>query len=325
MATKIGVIGAGGMLQYHAAGFVQGGGEIVAVADVAPGAAAAAAEKYDIPQSFESVDEMLEKSGCDAVSIIVPNKFHAPLAIQCMQAGKHVLCEKSLACNEQEAQEIANAVRSTGLTLMDAFHYRYHPLFERARTIYTSGELGAIRRIEASFHIPGQPAADDIRMMYKMGGGVTMDIGCYPISWIRHISGLEPEVLSTRVEVGPPEVDVFLEATMSLPNDIEVITSGDMRPNGKFRADLIVTGDLGQMRVVNPLIPQIGHELIVTVNNKTRREMFDRRASYGYQLDAFLSAVKTGLQPTTDAEDGVKQMRVIDACYRTAGLKPRGE
>ena len=70
------------MLQYHAAGFKQGGGEIVAVADVAPGAAAAAAEKYDIAQSFESVEEMLESAGCDAVSIIVPNKFHAPLAIQ---------------------------------------------------------------------------------------------------------------------------------------------------------------------------------------------------------------------------------------------------
>ena len=88
MAIKVGVIGAGGMLQYHAAGFRQAGAEVVAVADAAPGAAAKAAEKYSIPTAYESVEAMLKGSPeIEAVSVIVPNKFHKPLTIQCLEAG----------------------------------------------------------------------------------------------------------------------------------------------------------------------------------------------------------------------------------------------
>ena len=88
------------MLQYHAAGFRQAGAEIVAVADAAPGAAAKAAEKWGIAKSYDSVEEMLAGSPeIEAVSIIVPNKFHAPLTIQCLEAGKHVFSEKPPAMN----------------------------------------------------------------------------------------------------------------------------------------------------------------------------------------------------------------------------------
>ena len=110
MAIKVGVIGAGGMLQYHAAGFRQAGAEIVAVADPAPGAAAKAAEKWGIANAYESVDAMLaECKELDAVSIIVPNKFHAPLALQCLKAGKHVFCEKPPALNASEVEEMIAA------------------------------------------------------------------------------------------------------------------------------------------------------------------------------------------------------------------------
>ena len=86
MATKIGVIGAGGMLQYHHAGFVKAGGEVVAVCDMNAEAAIAAAEKYGVSQTYTDVAELLSNDEIDAVSIIVPNKFHAPLAVQCLEA-----------------------------------------------------------------------------------------------------------------------------------------------------------------------------------------------------------------------------------------------
>lgn len=95
MSIKVGVIGAGWMVKYHAEGFRKAGAEIVAVADPAPGAAEKAAAEWGIEKTFDSVDKMLaEAPELDAVSIIVPNKFHAPLAIQCLKAGKHVFCEK---------------------------------------------------------------------------------------------------------------------------------------------------------------------------------------------------------------------------------------
>ena len=139
------------MLQYHAAGFKQGGGEIVAVADVAPGAAAAAAEKYDIAQSFESVEEMLENSGCDAVSIIVPNKFHAPLAIQCMQAGKHVFCEKPPALSAEEVEEMIGVSQATGKRLMFNFNNRARPESREMMKFISGGDAGTINSAQAKW------------------------------------------------------------------------------------------------------------------------------------------------------------------------------
>ena len=139
------------MLQYHAAGFKQGGGEIIAVADVAPGAAAAAAEKYDIAQSFESVEEMLESAGCDAVSIIVPNKFHAPLAIQCMQAGKHVFCEKPPALSAEEVEEMIGVSQATGKRLMFNFNNRARPESREMMKFISAGDVGTINSAQAKW------------------------------------------------------------------------------------------------------------------------------------------------------------------------------
>jgi predicted dehydrogenase len=92
MATKVGVIGAGGMVRYHIEGFKAAGAEVIAIADVNEAAARRVADAQDIPNVYGDV-------AVDAVTVIVPNKFHAPLAIQCLKAGKHVFCEKPPALN----------------------------------------------------------------------------------------------------------------------------------------------------------------------------------------------------------------------------------
>jgi len=102
MPTKVAVIGAGGMLQYHAAGFKEAGAEIVALVDMNEDA---------------DVAEMLDKSDADAVSVIVPNKFHAPLAIQCLKAGKHVFCEKPPALSAAEVEEMIAVANESGKRL----------------------------------------------------------------------------------------------------------------------------------------------------------------------------------------------------------------
>lgn len=151
MATKVGIIGAGGMLQYHAAGFKQAGGVIQAVADLAPGAAAKAAKEWDIAESYESVEEMLEKSDIDAVSVIVPNKFHAPLAIQCMEAGKHVFCEKPPALTVKELEEMIAVSEKTGKKLMFNFNNRARPESREMMKLIGSGEVGTINSAQAKW------------------------------------------------------------------------------------------------------------------------------------------------------------------------------
>src|SRR5690348_6622095 len=112
------------------------------------------AQKHQIPHVFASYEELLADSNIDAVYIPLPNSLHAPWTLRALAAGKHVLCEKPFAANAEEAERMAQAAQQSNLVLMEAFHYRYHPLAARMQEIVTSGELGAIRRIEASLCFP---------------------------------------------------------------------------------------------------------------------------------------------------------------------------
>ena len=152
MSTKVGVIGAGGMLQYHAAGFRQAGAEIVAVADAAPGAAAKAAEKWNIAKAYDSVEAMLAGSPeIDAVSVIVPNKFHAPLTIQCLEAGKHVFCEKPPALSAAEVESIIAAADKAGKKVLFNFNNRARPESQAMKTYVDQGVAGTINSAQAKW------------------------------------------------------------------------------------------------------------------------------------------------------------------------------
>lgn len=146
---KIGIIGAGGMANYHIPGFRAGGGEVVALADLNQTAAEAAAAKHGIPQVFGDPAKMLAKGGVDAVSIITPNKFHAPLALQALKAGKHVFCEKPPALTAKEAQTMADVAEKAGKTLMFNFNNRARPESYAMMEYLRGGAVGRINSAQA--------------------------------------------------------------------------------------------------------------------------------------------------------------------------------
>lgn len=151
-SPKIGIIGAGGMLRYHTLGFRQGGAEVVAVADPAPGAAARAAKDWNISRSFDSVKAMLaECPDLDAVSVIVPNKFHKELAVQCLQAGKHVFCEKPPGLNAAEVQEMISAAKASGKQLQFNFNNRSRPESRAMMAYIGNGTVGKINSAQAKW------------------------------------------------------------------------------------------------------------------------------------------------------------------------------
>ena len=151
MSVKVAVVGAGGMLEHHAAGFQKAGAEIVAIADVNGEAASKAAAEWKIPASFDNTGEMLEKTSCDAVSVIVPNKFHAPLAIQCLNSGKHVFCEKPPAINAAEVEEMIAAAKNSGKHLMFNFNNRARPESYAMMDLISDGTIGQINSAQAKW------------------------------------------------------------------------------------------------------------------------------------------------------------------------------
>lgn len=177
MAIKVGVIGAGGMAHYHIAGFREAGAEVVAMADVNEEAATASAEKNDIPTVFGDVAEMLA-SDIDAVSIIVPNKFHAPLAIQALEAGKHVFCEKPPAISAAEVGEMIAARDKAGKFLMFNFNNRARPESREMMKLIESGAVGKINSAQAKWcrrtGIPGFGGWFTTKAL--SGGGPVIDL-----------------------------------------------------------------------------------------------------------------------------------------------------
>ena len=158
-------------------------------------------------------------------------------------------------------------------------------------------------------------------MRFDTGGGATMDVGCYPISWLRHLMRREPDVVAAVARTGPPDVDLRLEVQLEF-DGIPATAVGSMAET-EFDARLTLRGSRGELLIVNPVAPQLGSRLELRVGDALTTETPTRRPTYEFQLEAFVNAVRTGAATATNAEDAVKQMRVIDAAYRAAGLPTR--
>jgi predicted dehydrogenase len=179
MTQKIGIIGAGGMLQYHAPGFKAGGGEIIAICDMNQEAAKKAAHTYGASHVFGDSQKMLDElSDLDAISIITPNRTHMPLALQALRAGKHVFCEKPPALNAKEVAEMKQAADDAGKTLMFNFNNRARPESYAMRSYIESGQLGTINSAQAKWirrtGIPG--FGGWFTSQAQSGGGPLIDL-----------------------------------------------------------------------------------------------------------------------------------------------------
>ena len=179
MTQKIGIIGAGGMLQYHAPGFKAGGGEIIAICDMNQEAAKKAAHTYGASHVFGDSQKMLDElPDLDAISIITPNRTHMPLALQALRAGKHVFCEKPPALNAKEVAEMKQAADDAGKTLMFNFNNRARPESYAMRSYIESGQLGTINSAQAKWirrtGIPG--FGGWFTSQAQSGGGPLIDL-----------------------------------------------------------------------------------------------------------------------------------------------------
>ncbi|HUB58225.1 MAG TPA: Gfo/Idh/MocA family oxidoreductase, partial [Mycobacterium sp.] len=201
-------------------------------------------------------------------------------------------------------------------------HYRYHPLTRRVEEIIASGELGALQRVEGALCFP-LPRFSDIRYNYSLAGGATMDAGCYAVHMVRTFGGSTPEVIGAQAKLHGPQIDRAMTAELQFADGHAGRIRCSMWSPRLLDFSAHVVGEEGELRALNPLMPQIYHRLSVRSAAGKRVEHFPRRATYAYQLDAFAAAVLRGEPIKTTPEDAVENMTVIDAIYRAAGLPIR--
>jgi predicted dehydrogenase len=294
--------------------------QIAAVAARDPGRAAAFAARHKIETIHSSYAELLADRSIGAVYIPLPNALHAEWTLRAIAAGKHVLCEKPMTSNATEAAQVAEAAANAGVVVTEAFHYRYHPLISRVLELVPT--LGELRHVETRLCFP-LPRFGDIRYSYELGGGAMMDAGCYTVHALRTLAGAEPEVVAARAALRSSQVDRAMVADYRFPGGATGRTTASLWSRHVLSLSAKVLGERGSLTIFNYVMPQFFHRLTVKVDGRTRRERVPGEATYVYQLRAFAKAVGGGPN-LTPAADAVRNMRVIDAVYTAAGLKPRG-
>lgn len=311
---RIGILGAARIAPVALIGPARltGVAQVVAVAARDPGRAQAYAAEHGIPDVAADYEALIAHPEVEAIYNALPASRHADLTIAALEAGKPVLCEKPFAMNLDEAQAMTEAAEARDLVLMEAFHYRYHPLFARVLDIIADGEIGDVRRLEAVFSTSIEATATELRYDPALGGGALMDLGTYCLHWVRTVVGAEPEIRSASAMIGATGVDISTQAMLSFPRGVVADISCDMA--GPVRATLEIEGLEGRLKVINPLAPQMGHLIEVTVEGEeARRETVSRDATYDFQLRAFVAAVRGGALPLTGGADAVAQMAALEA------------
>lgn len=297
---------------------------ITAIAARDPERARQFAAKHGISTVHDTYQELLSDPHIDAVYNPLPNALHAPWTLKALAAGKHVLCEKPFTSNAVEAREVAAATAHSGLVVMEAFHYRYHPLAARMREICDSGELGAIRSISVSMCFP-LPKFSDIRYNYALGGGALMDAGCYALNCLRLLGDGTPEVVAARAKLRSQDVDRAMTAELRFPDGAPGRITASMWSSKVIDISARVVGERGELKVLNFLAPQFYHRLTLKTPDVSRHERVRGEHTYTYQLRAFTDAVLNGGPVLTSAEDAVITMSLIDDVYRAAGMRLRGQ
>ena len=280
------------------------------------------AEKRGVERVLPDYAAIVEDPDIEAVYVPLPNGLHGRWTLAAISAGKPVLCEKPFTANADEARIVAAAADAAGVVVMEAFHYRHHPMAERLRAIVESGELGRITRIDAALCFP-LPLFKDIRYDLGLAGGALMDAGCYPVNLCRYLAGREPSVVAATALTHGPGIDRAMRVEFDFGDDLTGEARCSMWSKTLLRLSARVVGDQGEMRVFNPTTPQLYHRITIRTGSGRRVEHVTRRPTYAFQLDAFVNAVRNGGPIVTDAADAIANMTVIDDAYEAAGLGRR--
>lgn len=283
------------------------------------------AAELEIERAYGSYEELLQDPEIDVVYIPLPNHLHKEWTIKAAKAGKHVLCEKPLALNQEEAAEMVGACKEAGVKLGEAFMYRYHPRYERIKEILNSGEIGTIRGLHGSFTFNNAADKNNVRYRAEWGGGSIYDVGCYPISAARFLLDREPEAVTVQAFYSPEHdhVDMMVSGLIEFPENIGVTFLCGMWAH--FQNTLQIVGTKGKIDIPNAFIvnSDLGGDFKVTVDGETRTEPCKELNQYTTQVDEFALSIIDGTSPRFPSEDAIRNMKVIDACLLSAKNKQR--
>jgi predicted dehydrogenase len=302
------------------------GDRIVVVAARDRRRAEAFATRQGVERVVDSYDDVVSDPEVEVVYNPLANSLHGPWNLAAIAAGKHVLSEKPFASNADEARYVRDAAATTELTVLEGFHYLYHPVTRRLHTLLDSGELGTLRQVEVVMDTPA-PNDDDPRWSLQLAGGALMDLGCYALDAHRMLAPWAsgpPRVVAAHggARAGHPGVDEWLSAELEFPAGATGRARCNMAAEER-RMSCRIVGDRGEATAADFVGPHRDDRVTVTTPDGTRVEQLGKRSSYTYQLDALRAHLREDAPLPIDTDDAVETAQLIDDCYVAAGFEPR--
>jgi predicted dehydrogenase len=320
MSLKIGVLGASRIAELAIVEPARElGHRLVAVAARDPQRAHVFAEKHGVERVLASYDDVLSDPEVDAVYNPLANALHAPWNLAAIAAGKPVLTEKPFARDRVEAEKVAQAAETSGITVMEGFHYLFHPVTRRALELAADGTLGELVHVEARMAMPA-PEDDDPRWSLELAGGALMDLGCYGLHVMRQLG--HPTIVRAHSEQRSPGVDAWCDVDLAFANGATGLSANSMVA-ADYMFTLRIVGTRGDVLVHNFIKPHDDDRLTINTPEGTTVERLGTRPSYTYQLEAFAAHVQHGASLPLDTADAVENMAYVDSAYRAAGMSAR--
>jgi predicted dehydrogenase len=295
---------------------------IAAIASRDLGKARAAADKLGIERAFGSYEALLADGEIEAIYNPLPNELHVPWTLRALAAGKHVLCEKPIGLDAEEARSLIEARNRTGKLVAEAFMIRHHPQWRRAKELTGAGAVGELRAIQTFFSYRLLDP-DNVRNI-PPGGGALYDIGCYAILSARYIFAAEPTRVLATIDRDPNfRTDRSVGAILEFPGGRHSTFTLGTQKSAHQRVTIV--GEAGRVEIMIPFNapPDRPTEIVIDTGadlfgGGRRVEQFPVCDQYTLQGDAFSRAILDGTPLEFPIEDAILNMRVIDALFRSA-------
>lgn len=279
------------------------------------------ARVHEIPFWEAGYDAMLAREDIDLVYIGLPPMLHREWTERALRAGKAVLCEKPFALNAREAESMVAAASHAGVPLIEAFHYRYHPLFRTLEALLADGAIGRVVSARAWLRYPIPEDESEHRWSAAAGGGALMDLGCYPVHALRSLLG-DAKVADARMafERG---VDRAVAARLSFASGVRATLHASMRASAPS-SGIVLNGTSGRLMVRGFLMPHRGAEAVLERGEMRTRLEVDPVTTFAAQLDHVVTVLRGEAKPLTGGADAVANMAMIDAIRAQARIRSAG-
>jgi D-xylose 1-dehydrogenase (NADP+, D-xylono-1,5-lactone-forming) len=336
MSSKLrwGILGTGNIARQFARGVAASQrGVTTAVGSRSMESAQTFARDFHVPTACGSYGELIAQPDVDAVYNALPNHLHLKWTVDALKAGKHVLCEKPLAMDFAEAEEMFDMARKSGRVLGEAFMYRSHPQTIAVLETLASGAIGDVRLVRTNFCYRTRKPDGNVRFVKEWGGGALMDIGCYCVHFSRTIANAEPTAVSVVANFHSSGVDELAAGTMVFPGGLIASFAAGMCLHADNTTHIF--GSEGFIEIPIPWKaeqsparftiargnpPKMDGPSSTSAPPREVRSIEFTGNLYGIEADDFVATAQDGAEPRITAADSLGNMKVLDEMRRQIGL-----